>query len=123
MKSRWLYWLPAVGYAAVIFAVSSIPARSMPEGRFWDFDKLIHAGEYAVLAALLWWALARTTKLGRWSRASVAALLAGLYGISDELHQSLVPGRAASVYDAIADFAGAVTAALLLAILARGRRG
>jgi len=110
----WKAWVPAVLYAGLIFAVSSIPARSMPDGQFWDFDKVIHAAEYAVLAALVWWALGRTTEISARSRVLVAALIAGAYGVSDELHQSLVPGRFASSYDVLADVGGAVCAALAL---------
>jgi VanZ family protein len=115
--------LPVVGYAALVFVVSSIPAKSMPAGRFWDFDKLIHAGEYGVLSALVWWALTRTSRLETWTRAGVTVFMAGAYGISDELHQSLVPGRAASGYDVIADIAGAAMATLALVMLARRGRG
>ena len=121
MRSKLIPWAALVGYAALIFALSSIPAKSMPEGRFWDFDKVIHAGEYAVLAALLWWALGRSFQLPVMVRASVAAGSAALYGVSDEFHQSFVPGRAASGFDVLADAGGAVVAVLLLWWLQRVR--
>jgi len=121
VRSKLIPWAALVGYAALIFALSSIPAKSMPEGRFWDFDKVIHAGEYAVLAALLWWALGRSFQLPVMVRASVAAGSAALYGVSDEFHQSFVPGRAASGFDVLADAGGAVVAVLLLWWLQRVR--
>ena len=42
---------------------------------------------------------------------STAALLAVLYGLGDEVHQSFVPGRDASVGDVVADAAGALLGA------------
>lgn len=54
--------------------------------------------EYAVLAALC----LRATR-----QPALSLLMTGLYGVSDEVHQSFVPGRSASVYDALADVAGA----------------
>jgi VanZ family protein len=40
--------------------------------------------------------------------------LCTLYGISDEVHQSFVPGRDASAGDVAKDFAGASLAAFIL---------
>lgn len=54
--------------------------------------------EYGVLAALL----LRATR-----KAPLSLLIAGLYGVSDEVHQYFVPGRSASAYDALADVLGA----------------
>lgn len=54
--------------------------------------------EFGVLAALL----LRATR-----KAPLSLLIAGLYGVSDEVHQYFVPGRSASAYDALADVLGA----------------
>lgn len=106
-------WAVMLGYAAAIFWVSGIPARSMPEGSFWKLDKLIHAAEFGILAALIFAAL-RCSKVRRSVAAMAAAGLASVYGVSDELHQSMVPGRFASPYDVLADIVGACAAAWLL---------
>jgi len=52
-------WLPVLAWAALIFALSSVPSLSTGLG-LWDLvlRKLAHAGEYAVLGALLARALA-----------------------------------------------------------------
>lgn len=70
----------------------------MAPAGLWDFDKVLHLVEYGVLAALL---------LRATDKPALSLLIAGLYGVSDEVHQYFVPGRSASVYDAIADVAGA----------------
>ena len=54
--------------------------------------------EYGVLAALL---------LRATGKAPLSLLIAGLYGVSDEVHQHFVPGRSASAWDALADVLGA----------------
>lgn len=106
-----LRWAPAVLWAALIFALSSLSGLPAPPGGLTD--KHAHFGTYAVLCALIVWGLtdrapARTT----WSMAAAAAALAALYGASDEWHQSFVPGRHASALDVAADAAGAVLAAV-----------
>ena len=103
-------WVGVAMYAALIFAISSIPAESMPDGRFWDFDKLIHAAEFGVLSVLVWRALPR---VGRF-RPLWAAALSSMYGVCDEVHQALVPGRDASGYDMLADSIGSVVAMVVL---------
>lgn len=113
-------WSPAAAYAGLIFFLSSIPAKSMPAGRFWDFDKIIHAVEYMVLATLLWFAFTRTVRLAPRRLAAAVFILCTLYGASDELHQSFVPGRASSWGDVLADAFGALVVCAVL-VLWRGR--
>jgi VanZ family protein len=69
-----------------------------------------HLALYGILAALvhisLWsWRPANGGSF-RWAMATV--VLAVLYGISDEFHQSLVPGREPSAMDVLIDGAGAL---------------
>jgi VanZ family protein len=87
-------------WAALIFTLSSIPSLSSGLG-FWDLvlRKLAHAGEYALLSALLLRALARP-----WPALVIAIAYAG----SDELHQHFVRGRVGSPWDIAIDAAGAV---------------
>ena len=104
-------WLPVVLWAAVIFALSSIPSLSTGLG-LWDtiLRKLAHSAEYAVLGLLLVRALAR----------EVTAFAAGVaYAISDEIHQHFVPGRHASPLDVAIDAAGVLLGVLALHRLRR----
>lgn len=98
-------WTAAVGWMAVIFALSSIPGSHLP-GR-WGW--LGHLAAYAVLGGLLALAIGPTVP----ARAGVyaATLLASLYGVTDEVHQILVPGRTPDVLDWSVDTLGAVLGA------------
>jgi VanZ family protein len=118
-----LAWLPVIGYAGLIFALSSMRGQDLGGGGLWRFDKLIHAVEYAVLAGLLVRALTRARP--RASAVKLAALawaLATLYGASDEWHQSFVPGRSSSGWDLVADGVGAALGAALTLVLYRRLR-
>jgi VanZ family protein len=98
--SRARLWLPVVAWAALIFAFSSVPDLGTGLG-FWDLvlRKIAHAAEFAVLGALL----ARATE-----RAGLALVLGVLYAVSDEVHQSFVPGRLGSPVDVAIDAVGVV---------------
>jgi VanZ family protein len=102
-------WLPVALWAALIFALSSVPSLSSGLGG-WDYvlRKCAHMTEYAVLAFLL------ARAIGREAPAFVAGVL---YAVSDELHQSFVRGRHASPVDVAIDSVG------LLIGLALWRRG
>ncbi len=91
-------WLPVLAWAAVIFALSSIPSLSTGLGT-WDLllRKAAHMTEFAVLGALLVRALGRTTP---------ALALGVAYAASDEWHQTLVRGRDGKVLDVAIDAVG-----------------
>ena len=90
---------------------------SIPSG----WDKVLHAGAYGVLAGLSLRAF--HGGLGRLARLPtvLALLLTIAYGMLDEIHQSHVVGRDASVLDWLADVAGAGISVMLLGILAVSR--
>ena len=98
-------WGPVVAWAALIFAFSSIPSLGTGLGT-WDLAlrKIAHATEFAILAALLVRAVADL----RWAVAIGIA-----YAISDEIHQTFVPGREGSPFDVLVDSVGVAVGALL----------
>ena len=87
----------------VCVACSAVPGK---------FGSLAHFVEYAVLGALLLLAMPRSAR--RWAALTAAVAIASLYGITDEFHQSFVPGRVPDIADWAVDTAGALTAVLLL---------
>jgi VanZ family protein len=88
--------------------------------------KTAHCAEYAILALLVWRAVRKPTRNdGRpwsWREAGLAVSVAAAYAVTDELHQSFVASRDASVGDALIDTAGAAMGMLILWSLGR-RRG
>ncbi len=70
------------------------------------FDKVLHLLAYIPLAFLFYISIHTS---GFRKHAFIAALcFASMYGITDEIHQSFVPGRDAAIGDVIADCIGAI---------------
>jgi len=108
----WLYG-PPFAYCTFIFFLSNEPQLpSTPGG-----DLLAHFCAYTVMGVLFFRALALSRSWARTKVWAVAALAAALYGVSDEFHQSFIPGRFATVEDALADAAGAVFGAAFALLL------
>ncbi len=108
MKAWIRRWGPAILMMGIIFAASSVPGENLPNlGRFdFDLKKGGHMLGYAMLAASYLRALAGEGISTR--RHWVAAiLLAGIYAVTDEFHQSFTPGRTATPVDVLIDTAGA----------------
>lgn len=70
-----------------------------------DFDKAAHFSVFGLLATLVLRPL-------RGHRVWLAVAVVSLFGASDELHQSLTPGRSMEFADWVADTTGAVTAVI-----------
>ncbi len=141
-------WLPPILWMAAIFVVSDQP--SLPSAPDALFDMLIkkslHAVAYAILAWLWWRALrdegGSTVRDGpkhspESDRFGVRATdvrivltslaITSIYAISDEWHQTFVPGRMGKSTDVLIDVAGATVALMALtlrsALATRHRRG
>ncbi len=116
--ARW--WGPALAYMSFIFFMSANPA---PEALRSTPDYVLHAGAYFVLALLAVRAFAKGLAHEPTNTAVFAALaLAILYGLSDEWHQSYVPGRDSSLVDLAADGVGAILAVATLGLFWNLRR-
>ena len=106
IATRLSLWVPVVVWAAMIFAVSSVPNLNTGLGT-WDLvlRKLAHLVEYAILGALLFRAL---------GRAPAAVVVGSASAVTDELHHAFVPGRAGSPLDWLIDTLGVVAGVVLL---------
>ena len=119
------YWLPVLLWMAFIFIGSTGLMSAEHTSRFigpflrWfapDITdatiaavqlvvrKCAHLAGYAILSALLLRALRQHFLAAR----SVAFVLAALYAVLDELHQSFVPSRTGSFWDVVTDSIGAI---------------
>jgi VanZ family protein len=139
IRSFLKYWLPVLLWMGIIFSASSDRGSFRHSSRIieplmrWLFPdlsdaavhaivvfvrKCAHLTEYAVLALLVWRALRHESTPGnapwRWSKAGFALALVALYAASDEIHQTFVPSREASVWDVLLDTTGAAFGLLCL---------
>jgi hypothetical protein len=113
---------PAIAWMGLIFYLSSLSGTEASQGLesgavSWLGDLRSYAAHivlYAVLAALIQvalWGWSLELQL-RW--AIVAAVLASLFGISDEYHQSFVTGRSATLMDGLVDSIAAFASSTLV---------
>ena len=77
-------------------------------------DKIVHAFEYAVFAVFIF---------GSSRRYFLSLLLASLYGVTDEFHQSFIEGRDSDVWDWVADTVGSSLALFTTWLFARNYKG
>lgn len=115
LNSTLLYWGPALLMMAAIFSFSSIPSVEMPNFGLLDF--LVKKGGHALGYGLLALAYVRGLKGERSEihprQLFIAWVLAILYSVTDEFHQSFVPGRNPAVTDVMIDAVGAGLALIL----------
>ena len=108
------FWFPVILYSGIIFTISSLSRIEVPYAQY-DLDKVVHVVEYAILGFLFRRAMSSTTKLSKKTVFWVTVIFCTLYGISDEFHQSFVPGRDATWMEALADTIGGTLGGLTYA--------
>jgi len=122
LKRFAVYQLPFILYAGLIVLLSSMSKPPMPKFGIPNFDKYIHVVEYGVFCALAIRAIARIPLKIHRALIYLAALVVSCgFALSDEWHQSFVPGRHFDLYDLLADAIGIVLA-IILFILIRNRQ-
>jgi VanZ family protein len=100
-------WVLVLAWMGLIFYLSSQSDLPTPNGLSAEVEAILgHLTVYAVLAALVANALA-DSGISTVRRLIYALVFAVLYGVSDELHQSFVPGRDPDVFDLMVDGIGA----------------
>lgn len=110
-----LNWIPALLWALIVFLQSHNPA---PSGADLAPDYIMHFLAYAILCLALIYGFSGGVKR-LWSGELelrylyFAFLLAAVYGLADEFHQSFIPGRNPSWADVTADGLGGLAAAVL----------
>ncbi|WP_435367759.1 VanZ family protein [Metabacillus litoralis] len=107
MKKAIFTLLPLL-YMALIWTLSSFPADAIVNTPF-SFDSLLKESLHLIEFAILYWLIAFAFMAhGRWTERTslIAAAIAILYGLTDEIHQSFVPARSATVIDFVKDTIG-----------------
>jgi VanZ family protein len=102
--------VPMILVMGTIFLLSHQPGDALDLPSIPGLDKAGHFGIYGLLAASVVLAHRSGSRKNNPWRVCLATLAVCLvYGISDEFHQSFIPGRFVSGADVLADMAGAVT--------------
>ena len=123
-------WLPVILWMAAIFWGSSRstlpgPLGVQSAGGDW-LRNATHMAEYAILAALTHRALRQTSAAARRALSFpshfsflIPMLFPLLFALSDEWHQSFVPGRQCTLADLALDAAGAALGLLAIRLCQR----
>jgi len=123
-------WIPVIFVMGLIFWFSSQYSVESAQTSFGllqfieklfniTFDhallrKLAHAFEYFVLSITVFFAMHIT--FGKIKPVSTLVLTT-LYGLTDEIHQIFVPGRACMAFDVFVDMCGATAGVIVCAVL------
>jgi VanZ family protein len=97
--------LVLLAYWLLIFVGTHLPSHSIPA--LGKGDKAIHFAAFGGLAFLLAWAIPSGRRPLSYNIA-IAAAIAFVYAVVDELTQLMVPGRSGDVWDVVADSVGIV---------------
>lgn len=137
---KYLYFLPAFIIMFLIFWASNDPASGEKSDFITKFiwqiityifgikpeyyqemstsylvRKIAHITEYAILNISIYFGIYKNAKIKfSYKNIIIAALLSLLYSISDEIHQSLVPGRVGTYKDVLIDMSGILILSLLI---------
>ena len=103
-------WGPFLGSLAVVFWVSSL---SVVPGAHYFWDKLLHALGYTGLGVLALRAFHGGFERLRVAPTVFAGIAVIVWALSDEFHQSFVPGRDAELSDVLADGVGFALSVLM----------
>ncbi len=135
LPARLKNWLPPIAWACVISLLSTDTFSSEHTSRFfipilrWMFPhassgtlellhavirKTAHLTEYFILGGLLHRALRGNDRGWKLKWAIWAIVIAAGYASLDEFHQSFVPSRTASPWDALLDTVGASAAQIVV---------
>ncbi len=110
MAKKLFYWVPPLLWMAIIFYFSSFPRVIVIRNSLYAFlfYKTLHVIEYAILYFLLFRAFYSLSKekLSLSDRFIFAVLIAILYSLSDEIHQTFVPNREGRLQDVFIDTGG-----------------
>ena len=99
-------------YLMLIFIGSSLSSVPVPQLMPYQ-DKLEHFVEYFILGIILFLNYKSRIKINK----IISMFILFSWPILDEFHQSFVPMRDASIFDAMADYVGMIVAILLFHFL------
>ena len=112
-----LVYLPLIFYWIILFTLTTLPTESVPS--VGVSDKVEHLLAYFVLSILLYLTLLfqRKSVLLKNYAMLFTILIVFAYGIIDELHQLMIPGRSCELLDFLADMIGGIIGIIIVKIL------
>ncbi len=123
MKRFARYQFPLILYALLVFMISSLSQLPDTGLDIPYIDKAEHLIEYFIFLLLAIRAVSHLSSSdGRRWMYPLAIGVSLLFALSDEYHQSFVPGRTADGLDFLADAIGIFLAAALYGLLHKRRR-
>lgn len=112
-----LVYLPLIFYWILLFTLTSLPSTTVPS--VGVSDKIEHFLAYFGLSFLLNLTLLfqKKSRLLKNNALLFTLFFVILYGIADEVHQLLIPGRSCEWLDFLADSVGGILGVLFLQLL------
>ena len=111
-------WIATCAYILALVAVTVLPSGTDTFGG-WDLaftpalQNVLHVPAYALLTILLFLALSRSRKLGRWAILWIGLTCCAFSWLLEFL-QMAIPGRTASLTDALLNLCGIIVGCLAL---------
>ncbi len=110
---NWVRCVPVLSVMGIIFFMSNQPGDSIELIDIPNIDKILHSFVYAVLGYAALFAVSPSRRQHKSGVVSILVILfCILFGISDEFHQSFIPGRLPSSWDLLADTLGGIIAVI-----------
>jgi VanZ family protein len=110
-------FIPGIAWFFLILIAVCIPGYDLPKVDKWmitiNYDKLIHVGLFAVLAALFMHPISKSalTKKEKWHYFIKITIATAIWGLTSELIQKFfIPSRSFDLTDFLADTFGGVIA-------------
>ncbi|UCD95124.1 MAG: VanZ family protein [Candidatus Zixiibacteriota bacterium] len=117
------YHLPALLYAGLIICLSSMPDLGKSRLAVLRVDKLLHFGEYAIFAVLIFRSFSNiSSHLGAKYVIYLSLLFIAFFALFDELYQGYVIGRESDALDLLFDILGATLIIVLMYIRGKHHR-
>lgn len=105
-------WLMVAVWMLLIFGLSNIPSLKFGFGPLWEqvARKSVHVLVYGILTALLWTAVSDKDR-ANFRRLPVCVIVAALFAVTDEFHQTFIVGRHGNLIGVLFDLLGILLAA------------
>ena len=122
---KWLFRVLPIIYMIAIWVMSSMSSDAiveLPDSK-WDgyIKESLHLVEFGLLYLFLALALLTMRELNGTIN-MILIVISSLYGLTDEIHQSFVPYRTATVIDLVKDCIGVLVASWILSSAYKGKR-